>query len=89
MTDFSENTTDHHIAYSESLKKDLLRSLSILTPREKEIIELHYGLHGAEQTLEEIAEVFDCTKERVRQIREKALRRLKRGNNKKQLESYL
>ncbi len=74
----------------ESLRKDIDRSLSTLTMREGEVVRLFYGLNGKYPlTLEEIGEKFDLTRERVRQIKEKAIRRLKHTSRSKMLKSYL
>jgi RNA polymerase primary sigma factor len=74
----------------ESLRKDIDRSLSTLTGRESEILKMYYGLNGQPaQTLEEIGIRFDLTRERVRQIKEKAIRRLKHTSRSKMLKSYL
>ncbi len=75
---------------AESLRKDIDRSLSTLTGRESEILKMYYGLNGQPaQTLEEIGIRFDLTRERVRQIKEKAIRRLKHTSRSKMLKSYL
>jgi RNA polymerase primary sigma factor len=74
----------------DSLRKDIERSLLTLTPREGEVVRLFYGLNGANAlSLEEIGEKFDLTRERVRQIKEKAIRRLKNTNRSKSLLGYL
>jgi RNA polymerase primary sigma factor len=74
----------------ESLQKDIDRSLSTLTVRESEILKMYYGLGGIPvQTLEEIGARFELTRERVRQIKEKAIRRLKHTSRSKMLRSYL
>jgi RNA polymerase primary sigma factor len=74
----------------ESLRKDIDRSLSTLTMRESEILKMYYGLNGKYPlTLEEIGDRFDLTRERVRQIKEKAIRRLKHTSRSKMLKSYL
>lgn len=74
----------------ESLRREIERSLSTLTPREADVIRLFFGLNGEQAlTLEEIGEKFDLTRERVRQIKEKAIRRLKHGSRNKMLKSYL
>lgn len=74
----------------ESLRKDIDRSLSTLTIRESEILKMYYGLNGKYPlTLEEIGDKFDLTRERVRQIKEKAIRRLKHTSRSKMLKSYL
>lgn len=73
-----------------SLRKEIERSLSTLTSREADVIRLYFGLNGEHpMTLEEIGERFDLTRERVRQIKEKAIRRLKHTSRSKILKSYL
>ncbi|HOK61701.1 MAG TPA: RNA polymerase sigma factor RpoD/SigA [Tenuifilum sp.] len=75
---------------NESLRKEIERVLSTLSPREANIIRLYFGLNGKHPlTLEEIGEEFDLTRERVRQIKEKALKRLKQTTRSKILKSYL
>lgn len=69
-------TTDHSLI-SQSLATEIDRALSTLTPREKEILQLLFGIGCQELTLEEIGDRFGLTRERVRQIKEKALRRLR------------
>lgn len=61
----------------DMLKSQLENTLSVLSPRERQIIELYFGLNGTPLTLEEIGEDYDLTKERIRQIKEKALRKLR------------
>jgi len=74
----------------ESLKVEIERALSKLTNREAEVIRLYFGI-GREHslTLEEIGERFDLTRERVRQIKEKALRKLRHHNRSAALRAYL
>ena len=74
----------------ESLGKEIARSLSTLSEKERDVINLYYGI-GAnhEHTLEEIGTKFDLTRERVRQIKEKAIRRLKHNSRSKLLKFYL
>jgi len=82
-------TTDTNLMY-ESLSREIQRSLSTLTDKERDVINLYFGLgmnHGL--TLEEIAVKFDLTRERVRQIKEKAIRRLKHTSRSKLLKAYL
>ena len=75
---------------NESLRREIERSLSTLTPREADVIRLYFGLSGKHpMTLEEIGEKFDLTRERVRQIKEKSIRRLKHTSRSKLLKSYL
>ena len=74
----------------ESLRKEIDRAISTLTQREADVIRLYFGLNGGHpMTLEEIGEKFDLTRERVRQIKEKAIRRLKHTSRSKILKSYL
>lgn len=75
---------------TDSLRKEIERVLSTLTPREANIIRLYYGLNGKHaHTLEEIGEEFSLTRERVRQIKEKAIKRLKNLTRSKLLKTYL
>ncbi|GAB1417710.1 sigma-70 family RNA polymerase sigma factor [Bacteroidales bacterium] len=74
----------------ESLRREIDRAISTLTSREADVIRLYFGLNGSHpMTLEEIGEKFDLTRERVRQIKEKAIRRLKHTSRSKILKSYL
>lgn len=74
----------------ESLKKEINRALATLTQRESEVISLYFGLEGEHSmTLEEIGDKFNLTRERVRQIKEKATRRLRNVTRSKALRSYL
>jgi RNA polymerase primary sigma factor len=73
----------------ESLSKEIDRSLSTLTERERDIIKLFFGIGVQEMTLEEIGDRFGLTRERVRQIKEKAIRRLRQTSRSKLLKSYL
>ena len=74
----------------ESLKIEILRALETLTPREADVLKLYFGLGDTlPMTLEEIGETFDLTRERVRQIKEKAIRRLKHTSRSKILRTYL
>ncbi len=74
----------------DSLKKEIDRAISTLTPREADVIRLYFGLNQTHpMTLEEIGEKFDLTRERVRQIKEKAIRRLKHTSRSKILKTYL
>ena len=74
---------------NESLNKEIERALSTLTPRERDIVKSFFGIGCQEMTLEEIGERFGLTRERVRQIKEKAIRRLKNNSKSKLLKSYL
>lgn len=74
----------------DSLRKEIERSLSTLTLREGDVVRLYFGLNGVQpMTLEEIGERFDLTRERVRQIKEKAIRRLKHTSRSRMLKTYL
>jgi RNA polymerase primary sigma factor len=74
----------------ESLRTEIERALETLTPREADVIRLYFGLASQHpMTLEEIGETFDLTRERVRQIKEKAIRRLKHTSRSKILKTYL
>ena len=82
-------TTDNDLM-KESLAREIQRSLATLTKKERDVINLYYGIgmnHGL--TLDEIAMKFDLTRERVRQIKEKAIRRLKHTSRSKLLKAYL
>ena len=73
-----------------SLSIEIERALETLTPREADVIRLYFGLESKQAlTLEEIGERFDLTRERVRQIKEKAIRRLKHASRSKILKTYL
>ena len=74
---------------NESLSTEIERSLQILTTREREIIKSFFGIGCQEMTLEEIGERLDLTRERVRQIKEKAIRKLKQPTVSKHLKTYL
>ena len=74
---------------NESLNTEIERALSTLTDREREIIKSFFGIGCQEMTLEEIGERFGLTRERVRQIKEKAIRRLKSPNRSRLLKDYL
>ncbi len=93
MYDVLESTEDQrpdNTLANESLRIEIDRVLSTVSHREGDIIKRYYGLNGYHQhTLAEIGIVFDLTRERVRQIKEKALRRLKQPSNNQSLKSYL
>jgi len=75
---------------SESLKSEIKSLLAILPDREAEVIKLYFGLDGEySMTLEEIGERFNLTRERVRQIKEKAIRKLRHNSKSNNLKSYL
>ena len=74
---------------NESLNKEIERALATLTERERDIVKYFFGIGTQEMTLEEIGEHFGLTRERVRQIKEKAIRRLRHSARSKLLKSYL
>ena len=74
---------------NESLSREIERSLATLTERERDIIRLFFGIGCQEMTLEEIGEKFGLTRERVRQIKEKGIRRLRHTSRSKLLKTYL
>ncbi len=77
------------VLMNESLAREIERALATLTERESDIIKLFFGIQTQEMTLEEIGERFGLTRERVRQIKEKAIRRLRHTSRSKLLKSYL
>ncbi len=89
MENNDEPSPDANLMTS-SLKSEIERALSSLTEKEAEVVKLYFGLGGEHSyTLEEIGEKFNLTRERVRQIKEKAIRRLKHASRSKNLRSYL
>ena len=74
---------------NESLATEVERALEILTDRERDIIRYFFGIGCSEMTLEEFGEKFDLTRERVRQIKEKAIRKLRQSSRSSMLKSYL
>ena len=79
-----------HTLLNDSLRKEIERALGTLTSREADVVRYYFGLSGTHaMTLEEIGENFDLTRERVRQIKEKAIRRLKHTSRSKILKTYL
>lgn len=74
---------------NESLNTEIERALQTLAPREREIVKSFFGIGCQEMTLEEIGERFGLTRERVRQIKEKAIRKLKNNSRSKLLKGYL
>lgn len=85
----SEETPDSGLM-TDSLRREVQRALSTLTQRESDVITLYFGLNGEHaMSLEEIGEKFNLTRERVRQIKEKAIRRLRHTSRSKALKPYL
>jgi len=89
LSDVNESNPESEMM-AESLVKEVQRSLATLTTREAEVISLYFGLNRKQpMTLEEIGDKFDLTRERVRQIKEKATRRLRHTAKSRILKSYL
>jgi RNA polymerase primary sigma factor len=85
-----EQPSPDHSLMSESLKREIERALSTLSEREAEVVKLYFGLGNEHSlTLEEIGEKFNLTRERVRQIKEKAIRRLRHASRSRNLRAYL
>lgn len=90
--DVMENTdapAADHALINESLQLEISRALDILNDRERDIIEMSFGISQPEMTLEEIGDRFGLTRERVRQIREKAIRKLRTANKTSMLRQFL
>lgn len=88
MNDDGESTEGGLL--NESLRREIERALHTLTPREADVVRFYFGLSGSSaMTLEEIGEKFNLTRERVRQIKEKSIRRLKHTSRSKILRTYL
>jgi len=89
MPNENDPMPDHRLMY-ESLKKDIEEALNTLDPREREVVKLYFGIgYDHPLTLEEIGEKFKLTRERVRQIKEKAIRKLRHHSRSKALRAYL
>jgi RNA polymerase primary sigma factor len=85
-----EQPSPDNILMSESLNEEIERALSKLSEMEAAIIRLYFGLEdGQAMTLEEIGDKFNLTRERIRQIKEKAIRRLRNATRSKELKKYL
>ena len=80
---------DNTPSTDKSLREEIGRALQILEDREKKVIEAYFGINQREMTLEEIGSKYNLTRERVRQIKEKAIRRLRQQTNSKVLKAYL
>ena len=94
LLDVLENSstpdTDEDLDYTESLRREIERSLSTLTERQCDVIKLYFGI-GVEHpmSLEDIGEKFGLTRERVRQIKDKAINKLRSASRSKLLKNYL
>jgi RNA polymerase primary sigma factor len=85
-----DNMMPDGLLMEQSLKEEVQQGLSILSPREVEVLSSYYGLNSQKAlTLEEIGELYGLTRERVRQIKERAIRRLRKSYNRNALKSYL
>jgi len=83
------NDTDNEVM-QDSLRNEIFRILKSLSPRESEIVMAYFGLGGNEgPTIEQIGQKYDLTKERIRQIKERAIKRLQKGRYSKSLQAYL
>jgi len=85
----NDSPSADRVLIDESLSREIDRSLTTLTEREADIIRMFFGIACQEMTLEEIGERFGLTRERVRQIKEKAIRRLRHTSRSKLLKTYL
>lgn len=92
MLDFMQSdstpSTDEQLL-KESLKEEITVALNVLNERERNVVEAFYGINQPECTMEEIGKKYGLTRERVRQIREKAIRKLKQNTKNKMLKAYL
>ncbi len=93
LTDFIEDTdavSPHDATIKDDLRQNLNHVLSSLTPREERVLRMRFGIDTAvDLTLEEVGKSFSVTRERIRQIEAKALKKLKHPNRKKRLESFV
>lgn len=89
LSNYEEESPDNKLM-KQSLKDEVRNGLQRLNPREVEVISSYYGLNGRPSlTLEEIGDMYGLTRERVRQIKERAIRRLRKSTNRNALRSYL
>ncbi len=93
LTDFIEDAdavSPHDATIKDNLRQNLNKVLSTLTPREERVLRMRFGIDNeVDLTLEEVGKNFSVTRERIRQIEAKALKKLKHPNRKKQLESFV
>lgn len=90
LVDLNAVNADKDMAYTDSLKTDIEQALSYLSDREKSVIKMYFGIGKRESmSLNEIGDFLELTPERIRQIRDKALRRLRSTSNKMRLNAYL
>lgn len=90
LEDGNTEDTDENLSYKDSLRAEIERSLSTLSERQKDVVKLYFGI-GVDHpmSLEDIGEQFDLTRERVRQIKDKAINKLRTTSRSKLLKSYL
>ena len=85
-----ESPRPDKLLMQQSLNTEINRALETLSPREADVVKLYYGIGDQQSmTLAEIGQTFDLTRERVRQIREKAIRKLRHNSRSKLLKTYL
>ncbi|MFK8057398.1 MAG: RNA polymerase sigma factor RpoD/SigA [Saprospiraceae bacterium] len=90
LDDKNNLSTDRHLEYGESLSREIERSLGTLTDRQADVVKLYYGIGVPHpMSLEDIGEKFGLTRERVRQIKDKAINKLRTQNKSKLLKNYL
>ena len=93
LTDFIEDSdavSPHEATIKDNLRQNLNKVLGTLTPREERVLRMRFGIDNeVDLTLEEVGKNFSVTRERIRQIEAKALKKLKHPNRKKQLESFV
>ncbi len=89
LEDKNEDTPDKSLI-NESLKNEIATALKVLAPREAEVIAAYFGINGfTAMSIDEIAHKFDLSRERVRQIKERAIRRLRKATTSDFLKPYL
>jgi RNA polymerase primary sigma factor len=89
-SDGDTNSPDEPLILTESLRIDMERVMTSLTERERDVLKMYFGIGCSQMfTLDEIADKFELTRERVRQIKEKAVRRLRGHSRAKLLRKYL
>jgi RNA polymerase primary sigma factor len=90
LEDSNSSTADTNMAYTDSLKIDTTRILARLTEMQRQVVEMYFGLHNKEaMRLDEIAQELGLTKERIRQIKDRALLRLRSSSDSAMLKDYL
>lgn len=88
LADGNSHTADYELV-KDSLRKEIIRALDLLNERERKVVIAFFGIGMPEMTLEEIGTKYNLTRERVRQIKEKAIRHLRHNTKNKLLKSYL